>query len=240
MPGGVRARITVLATVIVLVVLAGTGAGVVAAQRAVLTDTVDEVVQRHSAQIIRLIDDGTLTSSIPGQGDDEAFARVTDAAGRLRATTEQTIDAPLRAPAGTTASFETVHSPAGDVDYRVLSVRHGSAEVYVGTPLDDVIDSVTALTRALSVAVPAAALVLAVLVWLLVGRVLRPVEAMRSRVGEITGSNLHSRVPEPAGDDEIARLARTLNAMLERIDAASERQRLTRDAQPARAHPCRT
>ncbi|MET7617473.1 ATP-binding protein [Streptomyces sp. NPDC005408] len=61
--------------------------------------------------------------------------------------------------------------------------------------------------------------------WLLVGRSLRPVEAMRRQVAEITSSELDRRVPEPPGTDELGRLARTMNAMLERLQQAGERQR---------------
>jgi len=37
--------------------------------------------------------------------------------------------------------------------------------------------------------------------------------------------DLHRRVPEPAVRDEIGRLARTMNAMLERLEASNEQQR---------------
>ena len=95
----------------------------------------------------------------------------------------------------------------------------------VGTPLDDVQDSVDTLLRGLLFAVPVASLLLAVVVWLLVGRVLRPVEAIRSRVAGMSGSTLSWRVPEPKTQDEIARLARTMNDMLERMETADTRQR---------------
>ncbi len=45
------------------------------------------------------------------------------------------------------------------------------------------------------------------------------------RANEITGSTLHQRVPEPRTDDEIGELARTMNAMLDRIEGSSERQK---------------
>jgi signal transduction histidine kinase len=59
----------------------------------------------------------------------------------------------------------------------------------------------------------------------LVGRALGPVDAMRAEVDEITASTMHRRVPEPATSDEIGRLARTMNAMLSRLDKAATRQR---------------
>jgi signal transduction histidine kinase len=58
-----------------------------------------------------------------------------------------------------------------------------------------------------------------------VGRALEPVEAIRRQVAEISVSALDRRVPEPATGDEIERLARTMNQMLARLDAAARRQR---------------
>jgi len=58
-----------------------------------------------------------------------------------------------------------------------------------------------------------------------VGRSLRPVEAIRREVADISTSASGHRVPTPKGDDEIARLATTMNAMLDRLESASTRQR---------------
>jgi signal transduction histidine kinase len=81
------------------------------------------------------------------------------------------------------------------------------------------------LLRSLLVAVPASTAVLAGLVWLLVGRVLRPVEAIRTQVDTISASRLDRRVPEPPTADEVARLAHTMNAMLDRLAGSAEQQR---------------
>ncbi|MCU1443243.1 MAG: putative sensor histidine kinase TcrY [Cryobacterium sp.] len=230
MLASVRARITVVATVVVLVVLAATGAALITAQRSVLTDSVDEVLAQHSRTVARELDAGALDSRslgqvIPAQGDDEAFAQVVDASGRIVASTARSFDgAELSAPAGGSPRYDIVHF-GKEGEYRVRSERHDAVVIVTGTPLDDVNDSVAALTRGLVVAVPAAALLLAALVWVLVGRVLRPVEEIRREVASITGSSLERRVREPGSRDEIARLARTMNEMLERVEFAAERQR---------------
>jgi signal transduction histidine kinase len=62
-------------------------------------------------------------------------------------------------------------------------------------------------------------------VWFLVGRALRPVDAIRAEVEEISHTTMHRRVPVPASRDEVARLADTMNDMLDRLDQASARQR---------------
>ncbi|GHH44287.1 hypothetical protein GCM10017774_43600 [Lentzea cavernae] len=55
-----------------------------------------------------------------------------------------------------------------------------------------------------------------------VGRVLRPVEAMRAEVAEINENNLTRRVPVPSSDNEIARLGATLNETLDRMHRTVE------------------
>ena len=50
-------------------------------------------------------------------------------------------------------------------------------------------------------------------------------DAIRSEVDSITEAELHRRVPTSAVDDEIGRLATTMNGMLARLEASSARQR---------------
>ncbi|MFI6636692.1 sensor histidine kinase [Nonomuraea fuscirosea] len=61
--------------------------------------------------------------------------------------------------------------------------------------------------------------------WALVGRTLRPVEAIRARISEITVSDLSLRVPVPPGGDEISELASTANQTLSQLEGAVEQQR---------------
>lgn len=85
--------------------------------------------------------------------------------------------------------------------------------------------------------VPVAVVVLAVVVWVVVGRTLGPVERIRAEVDTIGLQQLHRRVPQPPGRDEISRLATTMNAMLDRLQASSDAQaRFVADA----SHELRT
>jgi signal transduction histidine kinase len=54
---------------------------------------------------------------------------------------------------------------------------------------------------------------------------LRPVEAMRRRAAAITASTADQRLPVPPTQDELARLAETLNDMLTRLEGALEHER---------------
>ncbi|WP_328491538.1 HAMP domain-containing histidine kinase [Streptomyces sp. NBC_00414] len=73
--------------------------------------------------------------------------------------------------------------------------------------------------------------------WFVVGRVLRPVEAIRAEFAELSARHLDRRVPVPRAGNEIARLATTMNTTLHRLQTAVDRQRqFTADA----SHELRT
>ncbi len=81
--------------------------------------------------------------------------------------------------------------------------------------------SVNVLLASLLVSFPLLLLMSGGLIWLGMGLALAPVESIRRRVDAIAASDLTQRVPPSGGDDEIARMARTVNAMLDRLEASS-------------------
>ena len=95
----------------------------------------------------------------------------------------------------------------------------------VSQEASEVSESQQALTTSLYVAVPIVVLALGLTTWVLVGRALAPVEAIRAEVDRITADRLGSRVPQPSSRDEVGELARTMNAMLERLETSHDRQR---------------
>jgi signal transduction histidine kinase len=108
---------------------------------------------------------------------------------------------------------------------RDVDTPTGRLTVTAAAPVDQVTRSVDALRETLLIGLPAVIALVAAVAWVLVGRALRPVDAIRAEVDEITGSTMHRRVPEPPTSDEIGRLASTMNAMLGRLDATATRQR---------------
>jgi signal transduction histidine kinase len=108
---------------------------------------------------------------------------------------------------------------------RTIETAKGTVTLVAEQSLAEVDSTVDSVTSALYLGVPALVLLVAGLTWWLTGRALRPVEAIRAEAAAITGSTMHRRVPEPDTDDEIGRLARTMNSMLERLEDASNRQR---------------
>jgi signal transduction histidine kinase len=97
--------------------------------------------------------------------------------------------------------------------------------VYTASTLEPVQDSTSTLALLLAGFVPLTMLLVGITTWRLVGRTLGPVEAIRTQVAEISATALDRRVPVPATGDEIDRLARTMNEMLDRLDASARRQR---------------
>ncbi len=222
---GIRSRITIIAAIVVLAVLSIAGVALATTQRAVLTDAADEVLSRQSIRILESWTNGLTDATIPGQGDDESFAVLTDATGTVLAATSTTAGSlELAPPPDDRVVYTTLTDASSGTVFRVRAESIDSLVVYVATPLDDVNDSVAALSRGLWVFVPITTALLALAVWILVGRVLRPVEAIRRQVSDIRATTLDRRVPEPQTHDEIARLAKTMNEMLDRIEKASMQQ----------------
>jgi signal transduction histidine kinase len=61
--------------------------------------------------------------------------------------------------------------------------------------------------------------------WLIAGRVLRPLRAMRSATQQITERNLHERLALAGPGDEVKDLADTIDGLLARLQAAFDAQR---------------
>ena len=86
-------------------------------------------------------------------------------------------------------------------------------------------EAVNALTPLLLVGLPIVLAVVGLVVWSLTGRALRPVEAMREEAEDITAAEFERRLPVPDSQDEVHRLALTLNDMLDRLELAAVQQR---------------
>jgi two-component system OmpR family sensor kinase len=109
--------------------------------------------------------------------------------------------------------------------------------VVVGSSMTEVSQTLARLRLLLAVADPAALALACLAAWLLAGAALRPVERMRREAAAISVSEPGRRLPVPGANDEVARLGRTLNSLLDRLQSAVDReQRLLDDA----SHELRT
>ena len=107
----------------------------------------------------------------------------------------------------------------------ILQTSTPSVFVVVWASLSSSDASTNAIEGSLLTLFPLLVILLGVLVWFLTGRALNPVEKIRSEVTRISGSNLDKRVHVPETDDEIAKLALTMNEMLDRIESSTKRMK---------------
>jgi signal transduction histidine kinase len=119
-------------------------------------------------------------------------------------------------------------SPFGSIRFSAQTVDDGPRGRYivlVGEGSQAIGSTVQTAVVALAVAGPIVIAVSAGATYLLVRRSLRSVDEIRSRVADISTSDLTERVPVPDSRDEIAALAVTMNEMLSRIEAGHTAQR---------------
>lgn len=239
-PATVRARVTLLAGVVVAATLVVASVATVwIVERDVRTAAEEAVRSRLEQQAIALGDSDTLApAAVDGinfgvfrrEGelvfgrvflDDEPIADV-----EVNLTTRQVNEA-LDPVTGFDISDPGVLDTLEDASlvlFEVDATADGRFLVGATSPADIEI-STSAVQRALLLTVPLVGIVVAALAYWLVGRALRPVQAMADQVSSITSHRLDERVPEPASDDEIARLARTMNGMLRRLEDGDARLR---------------
>ncbi len=224
--GGIRLRVTLIAVCVVSVMLLATALALLGVQRRLLTNNLDEALATLASA---MADDasGNLGTIAP-RGDDDSIVQITTMRGDVvvaatgNFATQPALPPP---PSGAARQLRTERLLLGEPLYRLLSVRAGDRIIHVASPTDDIDESIATLQRALTATIPIVAVALAALIWWLIGRTLRPVEAIRAEVAMITGHNLHRRVPEPSSKDEIQRLATTMNAMLDRVERSADSQR---------------
>jgi heavy metal sensor kinase len=135
----------------------------------------------------------------------------------------------------------TAHGRNDSEPFRIFATRvmRGGRPValVVGSSLEGVDAAVNRVVTLLLLAGPALLLLTGLGGWWLAGKALRPVAEVTERAARIEVDRLDGRVPIPRARDEIARLAVTLNHMLDRLDRGlAERKRLVADA----SHELRT
>jgi signal transduction histidine kinase len=191
--------------------------------RSLLTH-VDDVAETQLADIAALIRQGTLPAELANAGDDGAAVQVVDGDGRLLAVSAGTTGVvPPIVPDGTDVEVQTRGNRR--ISAQRVDIGAGPRTIYVSTSLEPVDEAMARLRGALLVVGPLLLLFVAGTTWFVIGRALEPVEAIRIRVAGISDRSLDERVPEPGTQDEIGRLARTMNAMLDRVERGVLRQR---------------
>jgi signal transduction histidine kinase len=134
----------------------------------------------------------------------------------------------LRAAPGEVLSAQP-HLPFDEDAYQVI-VRGGTSNgqqftVLVGQSLGPVEASIKTILSLLAIGAPLLLIALGLATFWFANRSLRPVEAIRRTVASINERDLSERVEVPLADDQVSRLAVTMNALLERLDSAQRAQR---------------
>jgi signal transduction histidine kinase len=171
-----------------------------------------------------------VSSGVIAGGDvEEEFVQVVDSSGRVVASSENVAGRPpfVDLRPGGSRQIDGLPFESGPFLAAASGVDspQGRVTIVVGKSLEDVMDSSRAVIRLLGFGVPLLILIVGVVTWRVVGRALAPVEAIRSEVDAISSKELHRRVPDPPGKDEIAHLAATMNQMLARLEKGQQRQR---------------
>ena len=119
--------------------------------------------------------------------------------------------------------------PGLDEPSRLLAsplVQRGRRLVLVvGATSEDRAETLSSLRNELLITGPIALVLASLAVYALTGLSLRPVESMRRQAEAISAETPGERLPVPETGDEMERLAKTLNAMLERLESALEHER---------------
>lgn len=232
-PASVRARATIAACAMVGVFTIVFASVFLTLLRRTLLEEVDDSVVELVHDVGLEAKQGVLPdfSEAPPAGLD-SFIQVVNSDGRVTEGTANAIGhAPVAWKPPRDLAIRTIDAPLPGLggQFRVsgLSVftPEGPVRVYVGRSLRSVNQDIRVAGVMLGVGLPLLVALVGTTTWILIGRSLKPVEAIRLEVADITGSGLHRRVPQPATRDEIARLASTMNGMLDRLETATERQR---------------
>jgi signal transduction histidine kinase len=232
----IRLRVTLAFALVSAVVLGALGYFIYARFDAELSEQIDQSLRTHGDDIASLVAAGDLARNAKLLGREESFAQVLTAEGRTYATTPQLGANPQITPAeaaraGRESFLVTrphVRSLTGQA--RLLArpaagPRGESFVVVTAASLDDRNESLANLRTLLLIGIPVALLLASMAGYVVSGRALRPVEAMRRRAAAVSAAEPDQRLPLPEADDEIRRLGDTLNGMLGRLEAAIERER---------------
>lgn len=251
---GIRVRITAVAASVVLLALALGAVGFWFTLRGALYGQLDSAAQQDAAAFAEQVD-ASGPESLPDIDDDRFWQLIDRDSGAVVAASDAAEDVGVLADREGSAP-SLIRLDPGDPPFVVAVEREGGDWIVVaGRSTEEVDVTLTTVGVLLAVSVPVVTAIVALTTWFAVGRSLAPVERMRRQVETLSASDLSARVDEPGTNDEIGRLAHTMNGMLSRLDESQVAQRrfvsdashelksplasLRQFAEVARAHPDR-
>lgn len=249
MSAPIRVRLTAWYVILLAVVLVALGGFVVTRLRSDLTAGVDRSLRGAASQIAKgyaaeganeFLD--VSHTVLPGPTRHGSGAQILDASGPVTLSVGDPImEAPLigagelaRVVAGSEILL-SLHRGTPVEHFRVIAIavkRHGRRGALVVAESLGTVDRAAHRVLVLGLVGGAGALVLIAFGgWWIARRALAPVERMTTRADRIGIGELAERLPVPRTRDEVGHLARTFNAMLERLEhGVRARERLIADA----------
>lgn len=254
--GTVRVRTTVAAVLVVGIAIGLGALALVQALRSGLIEDLEASASRRAEELATELERTGAVPSLAVSDPEEELVQLVDPDGRVLAASDNVSTAPALVGPAERDSRRLDVRVGGEVEEFLLVVELAEPDgvaVVVGRSVDDVADATSTAASLLGLAAPLLLGLVGVTTWWVVGRALAPVDRIRREVEAVTISEMHRRVPVPAGRDEIARLAETMNGMLGRLEAGHQRQRrfvadashelrspvasLRQHAEVARGHP---
>lgn len=232
----IRVRLTLAFSAVMAVVLCATGAFVYVRLGSELDHTLNDGLRAQADRLIALVrqSHSTLGSGQQLSDRDDSFAQILDTEGNIVDASAQTRGRPLldgsevaRASRGT-IFIDRDRQPGADEPVRLLATPvtvEGERLLVVAGASNERDEALDKLLTQLLFGGPVALLLASLAGYALAAAALRPVESMRSQAASISVSKPGQRLSVPAPRDEIARLGKTLNAMLDRLEAALARER---------------
>jgi len=236
----VRARSAAAAALVVTICLVLAGGALLVVLYRTLEHSARDAADTRARQIVE-----ELRTAAPGGLDSSLFAtdgqigtiQVIDSAGIVVAASPGADRLPVTfepVPPGDSRYLGNIDL-GGEPDYWIVEQGaqspSGPATVVVGAdrePIEGILGTVALL---MAIGGPVVVALVAVASYRLVGAALLPVERIRARVAAISTDRLDERVPVPDTQDEIARLAETMNSMLGRLESGHRaQQRFVSDA----------
>ncbi|MEE6136560.1 ATP-binding protein [Mycobacterium sp. 050128] len=230
----ISARSALVSATVILVALIMAGAVLLLVLHFALISAADDAARSRLRDIARTLQSETTPDIDPPllATDQRIVAvQIIDGAGHSVASSSSTPEPPMVAlnTVGSTPQIGITGAAVRMHDVRVaaqsLDTPTGHYVVLVGAGTDDVEATVSTVAIGLAAAAPLVVAAAGVATYLLVRRSLRSVEAIRSRVADISASDLAERVPVPPQRDEIYTLATTMNQMLSRLESSQTTQR---------------
>ncbi len=233
---GVRARSVLVAVVVVVLAMVVGGTGLVLALQSTLEQAVEATGRARAAEIVsRVVANGVqaTASTLSDQSRTDAVTLLLDGQGHVVGSSRRNVTTALSAQRPAVGAYTSVELDLDSLDeggeWKVVTTALSEAGqtwyAQVAVPIRIQRTTVQTVTVLLLAGTPLLLVAVAVAVWVLVGRALRSVEHIRTTVAEIDARALTARLDVPQTRDEIAALARTMNDLLDRLQASDRAQR---------------